>query len=826
MESEGSDSDTGFGDEWMPPSEPSDYGSSGEEAMPQSDSESEDDYDASESDSASSEEEEGDSSADEEEVRAEDEGNKPIYEGAPITVHESLLAIFSLAIAEHMSGVLLGKVLELVSLHCPINSLCRKSLHMLKKYFSKVGNSILIFHYFCSDCVWPLQSKQSQCNKCLKSGNVSYFIEMPLMQQLQVLFKRPRFYDDLQYRFRRNGDPSCIRDIYDGRLYKEQIESGFLSNPHNVSFMWWTDGLQIFKSSIISSIWPLCLVINELEYKKRILPRNIVLCGLWVGKAQPNPNMFLKPLMKSMKVFSTVGASMKLHDNTEILVKGKIICGTCDLPAKSKFMRFKQFNGSSSCAKCLATGARYRVGKKATVQVFPFTRNAVPRTHEQVQDFAQQAVNLRIAGEKDASVHGVKGPSLLSRLLPDVIRGMAIDVMHGAFLGVCKWLTFLWFDSRFSTFPWSLHASIDIIDERIRKMKPPSFAQRPLRSIKSALAIWKASEYKLFLLYYSVPVLLGIMDDEYFNHHCKLVSAISLLCRDSISMDCIRHAAELLQSYLSDFARLYHLRYLGMVFHQLSHLHEVVLDCGPLWVTSCFFLESLNGKLGKLFHGTRHVAMQICSSVKLVMEMPLMVESLPEDSRVKQFCKNVTFRKDKHKIADRINDDTLAIGTYSDKPLVVESSKCLLRNYVGQPITGSIRVFYRLKSKGVMYFSQEYSRAANGKKESSFVSTIYDGVPCIARIIRFIKWKTCTPQCDRHCQGNCVSRYFCIVREYSQIHWYPHDNPVIRLPHMSKIQSTTNVFAVSVEAIACLLFYMKTEENEYIARPINRVEPE
>jgi len=201
-------------------------------------------------------EEEAATSSDEGEV-GEEEGNQPMYDGAPITLHESLLAIFSFAIGENVSGVLLSKILELIALHCPANSLCKRTLYSLKKYFAKLGTSMLIFHYFCSECVYPLETKESACKKCKKSGSYSYFIEMPLLQQLQTLFLRPRFLEDLQYRFNRPGDPSCIRDIYDGKLYKEQFESGFLNNPHNISFMWWSDGVQVFKSAVNSSIWPL-----------------------------------------------------------------------------------------------------------------------------------------------------------------------------------------------------------------------------------------------------------------------------------------------------------------------------------------------------------------------------------------------------------------------------------------------------------------------------------------------------------------------------------------------------------------------------------------
>lgn len=780
-------------------------------------SESEDDVDSDVSDGAS---EDGFQ-------QATCEGDQPIYEGAPITLHESLLSIFCLASSEHVSGKMLGRILELVALHCPQNSLCKRTLHLLKKYFSSLGLSKLEYHYFCDNCVYPLKTKDSVCRKCKKSGDYSFFIDIPMFPQLQSMYKRPRFYTDLQHRFdpNRKKNPSNIEDVIDGRIYQEQVKSGFLSVPSNISFQLWADGMKVFRSAVKSSIWPLGLSINELSYKKRILPRNIVLAGLWFGKKPPNPNLFLKPLCKSMKVMSTTGYNFKLHDNSEINVKAKILCATFDLPARAKFMSFKQFNGEEGCSRCLDVGERVAL-EKGSVQSYPYSRNMVLRTDDQTKEFAEQALNLRRAGVKKVAVHGVKGPSLLSCLLPNFIRCVAIDVMHGAFLGLCKLLLILWLDPRFSHCPWSLADSLDLLDSRIQQLKPPSFVQRPLRSIKHALSFWKASEFKLFLLYYSVPILMGIMDDKYFNHHCKLVSALSLLCQDSISVEQIEASSKLLHEYVASFAQMYGKRFLGYNVHQLLHLPDCVADLGPAWVYSCFFWESLNGILGKLFHGTRHVATQICSSVKLFMEMPIMIESLPDNSIVKRFCKNVTYKRHPCKIADQISENLDAVGTYSNKRDVVESSKILLQNIIGLNAGGSVQIFYRLKKDGIMYFCHEYKRSSSGKKDSSFVAFNINNAPHVGRVLRYVKWKNCTPLCPTKCKGNCPCSFFCIVREYSRQLWYPHDHPQIRFPHISKVKISNNVVAVPVESLICLLFYAKVDDDEYLSQPLNSVEVE
>jgi len=71
------------------------------------------------------------------------------------------------------------------------------------------------------------------------------------------MFMRPGFYDELQHRFRRNKKTEeNIEDVYDGRVYQEQVQNGFLNNPNNLSFMWYSDGISIFKSANFT-IWPM-----------------------------------------------------------------------------------------------------------------------------------------------------------------------------------------------------------------------------------------------------------------------------------------------------------------------------------------------------------------------------------------------------------------------------------------------------------------------------------------------------------------------------------------------------------------------------------------
>ena len=81
-----------------------------------------------------------------------------------------------------------------------------------------------------------------------------------------VRFLDPKFIRDINTYRQSFQDDTCISDIYHGSLYKENRE--FLSQPFNISLLWHTDGVSVYKSSDLQ-IWPVQAVINELPLRKR-----------------------------------------------------------------------------------------------------------------------------------------------------------------------------------------------------------------------------------------------------------------------------------------------------------------------------------------------------------------------------------------------------------------------------------------------------------------------------------------------------------------------------------------------------------------------------
>ena len=51
------------------------------------------------------------------------------------------------------------------------------------------------------------------------------------------------------------------------------------------------------------------------------------------------------------------------------------------------------------------------------------------------------------------------------------------------------------------------------------------------RSVKGLANVkhWKASEYRSWMLFYSLPVLPGLLAEPYFSHYALLVAALHIL---------------------------------------------------------------------------------------------------------------------------------------------------------------------------------------------------------------------------------------------------------------------------------------------------------
>lgn len=219
------------------------------------------------------------------------------------------------------------------------------------------------------------------------TANVTYFTEIPIIEQLKAFYKRPGFKESLidrNSRLKENNDN--FEDIYDGSVYKS-LPDDFLANSNNITFIWNSDGVLLFKSSKIS-IWPLYLMINELPYKLRIKKENMIFAGLWFGPHKPFVNMFLNVFREDLKSLYQ-GVKLRIDNiRAELSVQVLVMGGTCDLCGKAIFLNIQQYNATYGCPNC-----KIRTERFEHVQTYPFVENLELRTTDESILFAEIAQN-------------------------------------------------------------------------------------------------------------------------------------------------------------------------------------------------------------------------------------------------------------------------------------------------------------------------------------------------------------------------------------------------------------------------------------------------
>lgn len=736
--------------------------------------------------------------------------NRPLYAGAPITIAQSMLLILSLVLKHNLTGTSIADIITVINLHCPNEAFRKNSLHKFKKYFSWSTDKFTK-HYYCSVCTTSLATKNSICETCQANRGISYFIEMSFIKQLTLMFQRNGFWELLQHRFHREGGlrPNSFRDIYDGSLYQQYVQNGFLSNPNNISFTWYTDGIPVFKSSHIS-MWPVYLTINELPYKLRMKRENILLVGLWFGSNKPSANHFM---YKFRSKFETLlrGKIITLPGQNVITVRGIILAGTCDLPAKAQFLNMMQYNGEFGCNHCKDKGESFTHPTGGTSRVYPYNRYPEMRTSSETLENANQAL------QDKHPVNGVKGPCALSKLMPDFIQGTAIDYMHCVFSGVIKKLLHFWFNPSFSGDPFSLYALSGVIDSRLICIKPPKFVHRMPRTV-SDLCHWKASELKMWFFYYSVVILQGIMNPIYFRHYLLLVSGISLLNSSCVTAKNIEDAERLLHEFVRECPTLYGLQFCSINVHQILHLPNCVRRLGPLWVYSCFPYEDINGKILKLVHGTTHIDSQIASAHIFLIKMRRKLDQLPEGP-IRDF---ITDFKHQVKIRERIAGGCYSVGSY----------KRILRLplYIQQALMNSslplenVHIYLRLLKDSKLFVGEKYDRAESTL--SSYVVYEKNREEKLGVIHCFVKISECV--CGDHCM--CEGEHFAIVTEMVKdgtFHVRGDAELRVKLSHLHKCHRGNVIAAIPVvQSLKSVCVYINVDNQSVIGEIINSVELE
>ena len=474
--------------------------------------------------------------------------------------------------------------------------------------------------------------------------------------------------------------------------------------------------------------------------------------------------------MISTSKSSNLGATISSNGNS-VKVRCLLLCGTFDAPAKCLFQSFVQFNGSYGCPYCLHPGKTVKTSEKGHTHAYPFNRDNLQtghfeiRTHDQTKKFAKQATESIINTGVEKPEKGVKGLSWFLYVPAfNLIRGTAIDYMHGTLLGVVKMLVNLWLDKQHHDEPWYIGKWARELEKRYVSIKPPSCISRLPRSIVGNFGHLKASELRSFLLFYSLPCLYGLLPDNYFQHYLLLVEAIYTLLKHSISFSDLTKAGKLLKHFCIRVEELYGSRYETYNIHCLLHLVDRVKDLGPLWTHSCFCFEDYNGELRHFFHGTQHVEMQIVLSICVQQKIPELIPLLPPNSSALQFFEELTSKGRLNQKKEIIAENIFIVGAVVRHTLNVHHRQLVERD-MGN--VGEVFKFKRVLIGTTTFHCKDYKPGIRRNNFTVQFQSPFCPQPSYGHILYFIKFYVKCPNpvfCSDVCP--CKVPHCCAIIEH------------------------------------------------------------
>jgi len=400
-----------------------------------------------------------------------------------------------------------------------------------------------------------------------------------------------------------------IRTVHPGIYFHFGLEFGIVkfapTNLSSIEIAIGIDGLPLSKSSG-AQFWPI------LAYIMNIPKKIVFLVGLYYGTVKPDDsNDFLLDFVQDANNLATNGIILnKVNINVSI----KLFI--CDAPAKSYTLKVKSHAGFFSCTRCTIEGEY--INKRVA---FPYFENqSSKRTHE------------RYLQMYDEDYHVSNQISILTQIDGfNSVNMFSLDYMHLVCLGVTKKLMSLWFNKG----PLNVRVRSRKMHElssnllNLNSYITSDFARKS-RSIVE-MRRWKATEFRLFLLYTGPIVLKNIISDECYTNFMALNIAMIILLSPN-NNHLLNYARELLNYFVKSFQTIYGVHNVSHNIHNLVHLTDDYQNYGPLDNCSAFCFENYMKELKSFLRKSEKPLQQVINRYYEKYDSTLVNESYINDS--------------------------------------------------------------------------------------------------------------------------------------------------------------------------------------------------
>jgi hypothetical protein len=272
-----------------------------------------------------------------------------------------------------------------------------------------------------------------------------------------------------------------------------------------------SDGGNLYSTGNVS-FWPFHAIVLDLPLQIRCASENVMLMALWKG-SKPKWKVFLKYYLHNF-------LRNAFHVQTRhgiLTIRLKLSLAVLDLPALASIMEITQYNGKFGCPMCKHPGNVKPRGKGHTM-TYPHDQEYDLKT----TDFYVECVAL--AETSGVPVFGVRGKSVLYKYLSPPCD-FVLDSMHLLFENCFRTLlkTFFDPDNRNHSFYLGRRSKLNCITKIISSIRMPH--DMPKIPAINCLSIWKAHDFRNFLLLFSLPILGSSLPSSYMIHLAAFVFA-------------------------------------------------------------------------------------------------------------------------------------------------------------------------------------------------------------------------------------------------------------------------------------------------------------
>jgi hypothetical protein len=420
------------------------------------------------------------------------------------------------------------------------------------------------------------------------------FTYIPLIPRLKAFLANSAQAERMRYRAEFDHDSGVIKDIFDGKIYRDLLgrhvqpvdgpvqRHRYFDSPTDVALGLSTDGYAPFRRRM-KTAWPLLVFNYNLPPEIRFHLDNVMCLGVIPGPNKPKDfDSFLWPLVTELLELELGVEAWDAHDKHRVQLRAFLLLVFGDIPAISMAMKMKGHNGVCPCRFCSIRGVTIP-GKQRSPYYVPLDRSHHPavdagtslpsydprnlprRTHEVFMMQARQVAFADTVGEQEklAKSYGIKGISVLSCL--STVRfpnSFPYDFMHLLWENVVKNLHFLWFGDYKGLDVGTGHYKLpkEVI-ETIGRESAASGASIPYvfgpspPNIASDKSSWTADTRSFWTLHIGPSVLRNRLPEPYYTHYMELVKLLSTCLEWDMARDQLPDLREGFAAWVKQYER-------------------------------------------------------------------------------------------------------------------------------------------------------------------------------------------------------------------------------------------------------------------------------